>query len=210
MDGAASTLHPIGDVTRAFVLGESADEQGADMSVLIEALTLVVPKIVLDVSYRGGADAYMHALLQLDQPPRYICDGDQHLINASFYDPDHMERATEMLEAHGIVSVDEDCFIEMACVDQRFGPTMPCDWLEFRRHRGGFSYAWLAGTEAGDMAAPDGWTPEQSRMLTRTDVREQAGRCLRLSAEHGLETWLDFETGKLTLGLPQRDVEIDP
>ena len=179
------------------------------MSVLIEALTLVVPKIVLDVSYRGGTDAYMNALLQMEHPPRYVCDGDRHLVNVSFYDPDHIEGATEMLEARGIVSVDDNCFIEMACVDQIFGPTMPCDWLEFRRHRDGFSYAWLAGTAAGDMAAPDGWSPEHSRSLTRMDIREQPGRCLGLAAENGLETWLDFNTGKLTLGLPQRDSATD-
>lgn len=174
------------------------------MSVLVEALTLVVPKRVLDMSYPGGTDAYLEALLHSERPPRFICNGDVHLVNASFYDPEHILRATELLTAHGIVSVDDGKFVEMACVDQAFGPTMPCEWLEWRRHRDGFTWAWYAGTEPGDMAAPDGWSAEQSRELVREDMRDEPGRCLRLSAEGDVETWLDFATGHVLAGLPQR------
>lgn len=38
------------------------------MSVLIEALTLVVPKQVLDVGYPGGTDAFLQALRELENP----------------------------------------------------------------------------------------------------------------------------------------------
>jgi hypothetical protein len=175
------------------------------VSVLIEALTLVVPKVVLDVSYPGGSDAFLDALLHVAQPPRYICNGDEHLINASFYDPEHIRPAERMLQAQGVIGVDGGKFIEFACLDQRFGPTMPCDWLDFRRHRQGFSYAWLRGSSPGDMAAPDGWTAEQSKRLVRRDIRDEAGRCLLLASENGLETWIDFATGEVSESLPQRE-----
>ncbi len=178
------------------------------MSILVEALTLVVPRKVLDVSYPGGTDAFLAAMLELERPPRFVCTGDAHLVNVSFYDPDHLEPAEALLVEHGVVAVDDDRFIELACVDQRYGPTVPCDWLEWRRHSDGFTYAWLAGTEPGDMAAPTDWTPEQSRALVRHDVREEPGRCMRIAAEDGLETWVDFQTGRVVQGVPQRDDDL--
>lgn len=177
------------------------------MSVLIEALTLVVPKQVLDVSYPGGTDAYLQALLGLENPPRFVCHGDAHLVNVSFYDPEHLEPATALLESCGLVVVDDGKFVEMAYVDQRFGPTMPCPWLEWVTRSEGFTVAWKSGTEPGDMAAPEDWTAEQSRALTRKDMRDEAGRCLKLGDEDGLETWLDFQTGSLIQGLAQREAE---
>lgn len=175
------------------------------MSVLIEALTLVVPKRVLDASYAGGTDAFLGALLHLECLPRFICNGDAHLVNASFYDPEHVVRATALLATQGIVAVDAGKFAEVACVDQQLGPTMPCEWLAWHRHEDGFTYAWYAGTEPGDMAAPDGWTAEQSRELVREDVRDIPGRCMRVAVEKGVETWLDFATGRLYASLPHDD-----
>jgi hypothetical protein len=60
---------------------------------------------------------------------------------------------------------------------------------------------WLAGRESGDIAAPADWTPEQSRSLTRTDRRDEAGRMLKLAEDGEMETWLDFQTGEVTTGL---------
>ncbi len=175
------------------------------MSVLIEALSLVIPKKVLDVSYPGGTDSFVEDALKLDKPPRYVCHGDAHLVNLSFFDVNHVEPLEQRLVGHGIVIADGDRFFELAFVDQHFGPIMPCDWLEWRRHSEGFTCAWLAGTEAGDMATPADWTLEHSRDLVRHDIRDEPGRCIMLADEGGLETWLDFETGRLERGLPQRD-----
>ena len=51
------------------------------------------------------------------------------------------------------------------------------------------------------MAAPADWTAEQSARLTRTDQRDEPGRMLKLSEDGDLETWLDFQTGKVTTGM---------
>lgn len=175
------------------------------MSVLVEALTLVVPKHVLAVSYGGGVEGFVAGLRGLAVAPRFICDGDAHLLNASFFDIDHMKPAIALLSEAGIVTIEDDEFHELAFVDQRFGPTMPCRWLEWRRHDEGYTSAWLAGTEAGELAAPNEWTPAQSLQLTRSDPRDEPGRFLRLAVEKGVETWLDFSTGQLSVGLAQRD-----
>jgi hypothetical protein len=177
------------------------------MAVLIEALTLVVPQRELDLRFPGGTEAFCQAMLELEKPPRFVCMADERLVNASFYDPPHLLPAVELLEANGFTDVEEDGgFLDFAYVDQRYGPTMPCNWLKWRQHPDGFTYAWLVGAEAGDMAAPEGWTPEQSKALTRTDLRDETGRMIRLAKEGELETWLDLETGQqgVSLARPER------
>ena len=170
------------------------------MSILIEALSLVVRRITLDVSYPGGADAFLEAMCADDCPARRLCSDDK-LLSVSFFTPDDATTVVDSLRKHGIVELEGNTLHELAIIDQREGPTLPCDWLEWRQHRDGFTYAWLAGTEPGDMAAPADWTAEQSRGLTRRDLRDEAGRMLKLAEDGELETWLDFRTGAITTGL---------
>lgn len=169
------------------------------MSVLVEALCLVVPHHALSAAFPGGSEAFAQALLTLDRPPRFVTVADAYLLSASFLDAAHLEPAAELLEAHGLVDVDEDeqRVVDFAYVDQHDGPLVSCDWLKWARHDDGVTSAWMAGTEPGDLAVPEGWSPEQSRQLTRTDIRDEAGRCLQLAVEGQLETWIDFATGRL-------------
>lgn len=173
------------------------------MSVLVEALSLIVPRKVLDVSYPGGTDAFMLKMCEPDVPSRLVC-ADERLVSVSFLGPDEAQVVGAMLLERGVVAVDDHRFVELAWVDQHHGPTMPCDWLEWQRHRDGFTYCWLAGTEPGDMHAPANWTREQSPRLERFDIRDEPGRCLKLADEDGRETWLDFQSGTITEGVPQR------
>lgn len=173
------------------------------VSVLIEALALVVPKRVLDVSYPGGIPAFVDALQSADHPPRFVCDGDARLVVASYFDPDHLVHAAESLVAHGIVWVDDGKCVEIACVDQECGPTMPCDWLVVERHRHGFTHAWKTHFDPGDLEVPQGWRLEQSWRLERSDVRAGSEDWLRLDEVDGIETWIDFSTAQMTQGLSQ-------
>lgn len=176
------------------------------MSVLVEALCLVVPQHVLSAAFPGGGEAFAQALITLDRPPRFVVSGDAHLLSASFLDADHLEPAAALLEAHGLVDVDEEeqQVVDFAYVDQHDGPLVPCNWLEWAQHEDGFTSAWMTGAEPGEMAVPEGWSPDQSRQLTRSDVRDEAGRCLRIAVEGDLETWVDFTTGRLFTA-PARD-----
>lgn len=173
------------------------------MSVLIEALTLVVPKRVLDVSYPGGTDAFLEAMLHLESPPRFVCNADPDLVNISFYDGDHLKPAVDLLESHNVIGVDAKTnqMVEMAWVDQRYGPVLPCPWLAWRVHLSGFTYAWLASAaDPGDMAAPEDWTLQQSRDLTRSDRRDDPDM-FRLSTRDGIDTWLDLSSGDISMGV---------
>ena len=179
------------------------------MSVLIEALTLVVPRRELDMRFPGGTSAFLEATLGLERPPRFVCGGDAHLVNLSFYDADHLAPAADLLLAHGFVDVEANRVVDVAYVEQRFGPTMPCDWLEWRNHADGFTYAWLAGTEPGDMAAPIDWTPERSRAMLREDIRDDRERMNKLAEENGIETWLDTSTGRQIVSLAAREALVE-
>ena len=166
------------------------------LSVLVEALTLVVQRLSLEISYPGGADAFLNAALSLDTPPRFICSADPQLVNLSFNDPKHVEPAVALLREHGMIEVEDRKAIDFVYIDQHAGPSMPCEWIEFRRHSNGYSYAWVAGTEPGDMAAPADWTPERSRAMERSDIRDEEGRLYRLASEEGIDTYLDLTTGE--------------
>jgi len=179
------------------------------VSVLVEALSLIIPRKVLDVSYAGGTDAFLEAMCEPSCPSRLVCSDDK-LASVSFYNSEDADVVTAQLLELGLVEVDDNRFYDMAFVDQRSGPTMPCDWLNWEQHKEGFTYAWLAGDEPGDLSAPADWTPEQSRRLVRTDVRDEPGRMLQLADEDGIETWLDFNTGAMYKGLLHRGQELSP
>lgn len=174
------------------------------MSVLVEALSLIVPRKVLDVSYPGGTDAFMNRMCEVEVPCRLVC-ADDRLVSVSFHGVTEAQVVGNELLGLGIVAVDGDRFQELAFVDQLQGPTMPCDWLEWRRHQDGFTYCWVAGTDPEPMHAPENWTPQHSRDITFHDIRDEPGRCFKLAEEDGRETWVDFQTGALVEG-PARTI----
>jgi hypothetical protein len=172
------------------------------MSVLVEALSLIVPRKVLDVSYPGGTEAF---LKQMNTPPlrcRHACSDDA-LVSVSFYGAEDATVVGNELLALGVVAVDDDRFYELAFIDQAEGPTMPCDWVEWKKHEEGYTSCWLAGTDAEPLHTPAGWTPQLSRNLSFHDIRSQPGRCMKLADEpDGHEVWIDFQTGAIASGDP--------
>ncbi|MEO5579956.1 MAG: YbjN domain-containing protein [Gemmatimonadaceae bacterium] len=175
----------------------------SEMSVLVEALTLVVPRSALDISFPGATDGFLEALSDPAVDKRFVCS-DDHLVSVSFMSPAALEPVARRLTAHGLVEMEDSGFREFALVDQHFGPTMPCEWLVWKRHDEGYTTAWIATSEPGELAKPEGWTPAQSRQLSRSDVRDQTGWGMRLAEENGIETWLDFTTGRISVGLSHR------
>jgi hypothetical protein len=172
------------------------------VSVLVEALSLVIRHSVLDISYPGGTHAFVQRMRDPSVPCRCVCSDDT-LVSVSFFGADDATVVGSELLALGIVAMDDDRFYELAFIDQAKGPTMPCDWIEWQKHEAGYTSCWLAGTEPEPLHAPDNWTPEQSRRLTFHDVRSEPGRCMKLADEpDGHEVWLDFETGKIAPGDP--------
>jgi hypothetical protein len=169
------------------------------MSVLVEALAVIVRRATLDLSYPGGADQYLLDAIEAKCPPRLACT-DSDLTSVCFLSPDDSRAWIKHLEPFGLIHLDASRCVDIVCIDQHDGPTMPCDWISWRVHPDGFTYCWPANQAPTDMVAPENWSPEQSRRLTRRDVCDE-NHMLQLAIEDGLEYWLDLSTGQQTVAV---------
>jgi len=123
------------------------------MSILIESLTVVVRRGTLDATWPGGTDAYLADAFSRGSRALLAC-ADDELTAISFASPESADALLDRLDDLGVVYVDDGHCIDMVCIDHIEGPLARCDWIEWRRHPDGFTYAWLAGTDAGDAIAP--------------------------------------------------------
>ncbi|HEX6576662.1 MAG TPA: hypothetical protein VF042_16960 [Gemmatimonadaceae bacterium] len=172
------------------------------MSVLVEAVSIVVKRAALDCKYPGGTAEFLCMLAsRRSAEHRFVCS-DTNLICLSYFTPDAADRGAETLLKAGLIDIDDNEFIDFAMVDQHYGPTLQCTWLAWQREPPGFTRAWLAGELPGGLSVPDGWTPEGARNIKRIDIREIPDKAMKLAEENGVETWLDFTTGRITTGRP--------
>lgn len=171
------------------------------MSVLIEGVSLVVPVVTLDATWPGGAASFCRDVISTPaSPARHVCS-DGALVSVGFLHPADARVVIAELREHGLMELDPLRWHDVAIVDQEEGPSLPCAWLEWKRERGGPTTAWFANSESGTLAVPAGWAPERAPCLTRVDRRDEPGRMLKLAEEGELETWLDFKTGEVVIGM---------
>ena len=97
--------------------------------VIAEALSIVVRRSTLEEKYPGGFEGYRNAC-----PNQTFC-ADDHLTRVGFQTPGDVAGWRVHLETLGFLIVDGDGFVDFAIVDQRTGPTAPCDWLVWSRGR---------------------------------------------------------------------------
>jgi hypothetical protein len=173
------------------------------MSLLVEAFCVIIRKSALEAFYPRGVEGFLIASTLRSAEHRYICT-DDNLVCLSYFTPDAAERAIDSLVTAGLRDVEDDNFIDIAIVDQRYGPTLQCTWLTWSQDPSGFTSVWLTGELPGELIAPIGWTVEQSLRLKRIDIREFPDRALKLADEDGVETWLDFNTGRIITRTPQQ------
>jgi len=176
------------------------------LSVLIEALCLVIPRTALDLRYPSGASGFLAELARPSRESRFAC-ADSHLICMSFLTPDAADRVAELLTNAGMRESMEGEFHEFAIVDQKHGPVLHCPWLVWLADPEGFTCAWLAGTDRGEMSMPAGWAAEQSRRLTRLDLPDASPDAVKLAEESGVETWLSYRTGRIILRASKKSLE---
>lgn len=170
------------------------------VSVLAEAISVVVPISILNSKYPGGVESYRRGC-----PNRTFC-ADQHLTRIGFMTPTDVEAFVTALERSGLVHRRGGQAVDLAVVDQHRGPTTPCEWIQGGKHPAGYSAVWLAGTEPGALAAPPDWKPSQSAEMHFVSNEDVGERFLGLSSKDGLDVMLDFQTGKeLFLGRVQSD-----
>lgn len=165
------------------------------MCVLIEALCLVIPNHVLNVSYPGGAAAFVDEVSARTDVRYAVTDG--RLTAASMFDPSVGAALADHLMTFGMVGSQDREAVEFVFADMEVGPTIPCKWLESVRHPHGFMIGWHADGEQGMMAAPGDWDPSRSWSLERTDIRDEPDRAIELATEDGYVTLLDLATGRI-------------
>ena len=168
------------------------------MSVLAEALSVVVLRSSIEAQYAGGWAAFAN-----DVPNGTLCaDGD--LARVGFMSPPDAKAFIAELEGQGLRFLVDGVATDLAVVDQQHGPLNPCRWLAFGRVPVGdddtVAACWLVGGEgpAGPLATPEGWefagSLSQHFGFVPTEQVEERLHLLRRDA--GQDVYLDLRTGK--------------
>lgn len=175
------------------------------MSVLIEALCLVVNRLSLELSFPTGADGFEAQANELEAV-RYVVS-DNEVIAVSVLDPHHLDSLLISMMEAGLVYTDGDGSGDFVFVDMEMGVNGPCTWLKTEAHRHGFRTAVHSSVQHHYyFATPPGWTPQQSWQLQRYDLRDVGpDRVLSLGHnEAGEAAVLDFDSGRVVTGPNER------
>lgn len=138
------------------------------MSVLVEAINVIIRRETIERKYPGGVDAY-----QRNCPNRTFC-ADEHLTRVGFMGPADTRKFIGLLIALGFVLLDGEKFVDIAIIDERVGLTKKCDWLVAGKFSDGWAGCWLAGTDDAWTAFPEGRTPESVTAANLTLVSTAA------------------------------------
>lgn len=160
------------------------------MSVIIEAINVIVTSARIDAQYPGGIDQY-----ERDCPNWTYC-ADGHIARVGFMSPDDVSRFVDGLVAKGLTFHDGQQFIDIAVIDQNQGPMALCPWLEFGLHLGGFRYATLKGKDPNPIVAPPGWNPKRSAELHFVANDEISERLVPLARDGSADVLLDTTRGR--------------
>ena len=97
------------------------------MSVLIEAISVVIKKRAIEERFPGGSDGFA-----ANVPNQTYCD-DGNLVRVGFMAPQDVEDFVGHLEACGLVYIQNGCPEDIVVIDQIRGPMVECDWARLVR-----------------------------------------------------------------------------
>jgi len=127
------------------------------MSVLVEAISVIVRVETLKTKYPGGPVRYW-----LDCPNQTFCT-DRILTRVGFMAACDVKVWIDRLQELGFTAVDENnAFVDFAVIDQQDGPTRDCDWLLWGTHKAGYGLTWLKGSDPSECRFPRNWKLESS------------------------------------------------
>jgi len=174
------------------------------MSVLIEAISVVLRRDAIDERYVGGWDAFQEHV-----PNATLCT-DGRLARVGFMGPPDAQAFIADLQGNGLRFLVDGVATDLAVVDQQQGPLHPSRWLGFGKLQletgGTVAMSWMSETggmgpnEApGPLATPPGWTfagslSEQFRFVPTEEVAHRL-QLLRKD-EDGRDVYLDLDTGR--------------
>jgi hypothetical protein len=139
------------------------------MSVLIEAISVVVLRETIARRYDGGWPSFVANAVN-----RTLC-ADSEVARLGFMHPDDVSAYVAHLERRGFVFLGPTGeAVDIVVVDQLEGPTTPCRWIEFFHQElpngGVVSAARLRGSQEKGLFCPDGWTFEHSLSKEHTFI----------------------------------------
>ena len=160
------------------------------MSILIEAISVIVRNEALASHYPGGVSGY--------EPIAHIT---RSAATAGWREwascPRAMCSSSWRCWIHGLVGQHGAASIDIAIVDQNQGPDPCCLWLDFGHLPDGTAHCWPAGEEAGSLAVPHGWEPGLLDAFEHVPGEPFARRMRYLRTEDNLDWFQDRSTGQL-------------
>jgi len=168
------------------------------MSVLVEAISVIVRKSSIEARFPGGWVAFEHAV-----PNGTLC-ADDDLARVGFMSPPDAKAFIVELETQGLRFLVDGIAGDVAVVDQQQGLMNPCTWLEFGRvpldGDNTAAACWSPGSAGptGPLVTPEGWEFEgsltQHFQFVPTEQVDERLQLLHRDADH--EVYLDLRTGK--------------
>ena len=168
------------------------------MAVLIEAISVVIKRSVIDQKFPGGWEAFVE-----DCPNRTLC-ADSTLARVGFMTPVDVESYVKQLEKIGFIYIQAGEAIDLVVADQQRGLLANSKWVKFSYGNfDGDPSKRVAGCQIIDgvektLIAPDGWKYEgslsQTFSFTPTEHVDKSLKFLR--HEDGLDVYLSKLTGK--------------
>lgn len=162
------------------------------MSILVEAITVIVRNTKVEATINGGVNTLRH------NAPNGTFRTDGYLSAVGFMTPEDAERYIDALKNLDFTFVENDKSVDIVVCDQLRGFTADCEWAGTDTDERGVRFCWLYGEDVGDMVTQEGWTYEKSLYTTGSfhDTSEPDDQLEFLRTENGLNVYLDKQTGK--------------
>lgn len=167
------------------------------MTVLIEAISVVVRADELLKKFPGGWDAFKNIV-----PNQTLC-ADNEIVRVGFMTPQDVESFIKKLQKFGLEFLRDGEAIDIAVADQMHGLTSKCSWLEFGHVNMDGSgprvaACRLTGSRVNQIVTPPGWQFEGSLSSTFSFVpSEHLAKGMKyLRHEDGLDAYINPITGQ--------------
>jgi len=166
------------------------------MPVLVEGISVIVRRDAIDRRYKGGWNGFAAA-----RPNATLCF-DAEIARIGFMAPPDVTHFVNGLRSMGFVFPEPTTEpTEIVVIDQRTGPTTPCDWIEVIRvpvPGGAVVAARLKGSQEKNLVCPGGWNYERSMSKTHLFVpNEKRNTDLELiGEENGVQIYRNKKTGE--------------
>ncbi len=161
------------------------------MSVLADAISVIVSRTAIDKAYPGGWAGF-----ERDAPRDTTCT-DGYLARAGFLAAADAEYFLRVLGAAGLAVERGGIAVDAVLVDQNLGAARPCLWLELGRERDGTRAAWHSAARRGTLHVPACWEPARGRRVGEAAGRAFGSLVRYLKTEDSVDWYHDRGSGRL-------------